>query len=129
MLTDCSKSTDPPVPERSGTRDTRDVPRAPNIPPSQGGRLARALRITPHQALVREMVLQLKKGFLNADYFQDKFGVNIIDHWRNEWDKLVADELAHVSDARVELTRAGLLQVDGLLPAFFEPEHRGVRYT
>ena len=30
---------------------------------------------------------------------------------------------------RIELTREGLLHVDGLLPAFFEPEHRGVRYT
>ena len=30
---------------------------------------------------------------------------------------------------RIELTRAGLLRVDGLLPAFFEPEHQGIRYT
>ena len=30
---------------------------------------------------------------------------------------------------KLRLTRAGLLQVDALLPAFFEPEHRGVRYT
>jgi hypothetical protein len=30
---------------------------------------------------------------------------------------------------RVELTREGLLQADGLLPSFFEPEYRGVRYT
>ena len=30
---------------------------------------------------------------------------------------------------RIELTRQGLLQADALLPAFFEPEHRGVRYT
>jgi oxygen-independent coproporphyrinogen-3 oxidase len=27
------------------------------------------------------------------------------------------------------LTRKGLLQVDALLPDFFEPQHRGVRYT
>ena len=30
---------------------------------------------------------------------------------------------------RVNLTRAGLLRVDALLPAFFEPQHQGVRYT
>jgi oxygen-independent coproporphyrinogen-3 oxidase len=29
----------------------------------------------------------------------------------------------------VRLTRAGLLRVDGLLPRFFEPEHRNIRYT
>ena len=91
--------------------------------------LARGLRITPHQALVREMILQLKKGFLDVRYFQDKFGVDIVDSWQEEWDSLVASELAQVSETRIELNREGLLQVDGLLPAFFEPEHRGVRYT
>ena len=30
---------------------------------------------------------------------------------------------------RIELTMEGLLRVDGLLPAFFEDENRGVRYT
>jgi oxygen-independent coproporphyrinogen-3 oxidase len=30
---------------------------------------------------------------------------------------------------RIELSRQGLLQVDALLPAFFEPEFQGVRYT
>ena len=35
----------------------------------------------------------------------------------------------NVANDKVELTRAGLLQVDKLLPAFFEAEHRGTRYT
>ena len=34
-----------------------------------------------------------------------------------------------IHDDGVELTPDGLLQVDRLLPAFFEPEHRGTRYT
>jgi oxygen-independent coproporphyrinogen-3 oxidase len=29
----------------------------------------------------------------------------------------------------VELTRKGLLQVDSLLPEYFEEEHRAIRYT
>ena len=29
----------------------------------------------------------------------------------------------------IRLTRSGLLQVDSLLPEYFEPEHREVRYT
>jgi oxygen-independent coproporphyrinogen III oxidase len=33
------------------------------------------------------------------------------------------------TDDGVSLTRKGLLQVDRLLPAFFEPRHRGARYT
>ena len=41
------------------------------------------------------------------------------------------DELCTIDrDAgRIQLTRAGLLQVDSLLPAFFEPQFQGVRYT
>lgn len=91
--------------------------------------LGRALRITPHQALVREMILQLKKGWLDRAYFQEKFGVNIVDHWRDAWTGYENDGLLTIGADRIELTREGLLQVDGLLPAFFEAEHQGVRYT
>jgi oxygen-independent coproporphyrinogen III oxidase len=91
--------------------------------------LNRAMRISPRQALIREMILQLKKGYLNARYFAKKFGVDIIDEWRAVWDEYVAEGYAVLEDDRVELTRAGLLRVDGLLPAFFEPEFRDVRYT
>ena len=36
---------------------------------------------------------------------------------------------AKIDGRRVELTRSGLLRADSLLPAFFEPEYRDVRYT
>jgi oxygen-independent coproporphyrinogen III oxidase len=91
--------------------------------------LNRALRISPRQALVREMILQLKKGYLDGAYFQKKFGVDIFDEWRGAWDEYVDEGYAVLGANRVELTRAGLLRVDGLLPAFFEPEFRDVRYT
>ena len=93
--------------------------------------LNRVLGITPHQQLVREMVLQLKKGYLRIDYFRDKFGVEIVEHWQEVWSDYETAGLAkHVPHRdRIELTRHGLLQVDSLLPAFFEPEHQGVRYT
>ncbi len=91
--------------------------------------LGRAMKPTEHQLLVREMILQLKRGFLDRQYFQDKFGVDIVDHWSDEWQQHVADGFARIENGRIELTRQGLLRVDGLLPVFFEPEHRGVRYT
>ncbi len=77
------------------------------------------------------MILQLKKGYLRIDYFRDKFGVDIVDRWQEVWSDYETDGLAkHVPHRdRIELTRQGLLQVDSLLPAFFEPEHQGVRYT
>jgi oxygen-independent coproporphyrinogen-3 oxidase len=93
--------------------------------------LGRGLRISPHQRLVREMILQLKRGYLNADTFQQKFGVDIIGNWREAWAEHENDCLATVEaeHGRIELTRAGLLQVDSLLPAFFETQFQGVRYT
>ena len=42
----------------------------------------------------------------------------------------VTDEgMAAVTGDEVRLTRKGLLRADTLLPRFFEPEHRGIRYT
>lgn len=91
--------------------------------------LGRALRPTPDQLLIRELILQLKRGFLDVAYFEGKYGVDILQRF--------AEPLAHHrqqgwlvwNDDRVELTREGLLRADGLLPAFFEPQFQGVRYT
>jgi len=91
--------------------------------------LGRALRITPHQALVRELVLQLKKGHIAPSYFQDKFGVDIHDEWDDVWSRYEGEGLITLGDDAIRLTRAGLLRADSLLPAFFEQEHQGVRYT
>jgi oxygen-independent coproporphyrinogen-3 oxidase len=91
--------------------------------------LYRALRPTKHQLLVREMILQLKRGYLDAGYFRKKFGVEILDEWREEWQSHQGDGMLTINGDRIELTRQGLLHADALLPVFFEPEHRGVRYT
>ena len=93
--------------------------------------LNRGMRLSPHQRLVREMILQLKRGYLNVAYFRDKFGVDILDRWSDVWAGLRTGRSVPIDrDAdRIELTRDGLLQVDSLLPAFFEPQFQGVRYT
>ncbi|WP_238476606.1 coproporphyrinogen-III oxidase family protein [Bythopirellula goksoeyrii] len=91
--------------------------------------VGRALQITPHQALVREMILQLKRGFLDADYFQNKFSCDILAQWSEVWQEYQDAGYLAISGRRVELTREGLLRVDSLLPAFFEPQFRDVRYT
>jgi oxygen-independent coproporphyrinogen III oxidase len=91
--------------------------------------LYRGMRPTPHQLLVREMILQLKTGRLEADYFRRKFGVDIVEHWDENWRQFQADGYLTVDADRIELTRSGLLRADALLPAFFEPQHQGVRYT
>ncbi len=91
--------------------------------------LWRGMRPSAHQRLVREMILQLKTGRLDAGYFRRKFGVEILNEWRDAWHEYEAEELLAINGDRIELSRTGLLQADALLPAFFEAEHRGVRYT
>lgn len=97
--------------------------------------LGRAYQPTALQSLIREMILQLKKGYLDVSYFQAKHEVNIFDHWHAEWEELVGEEFVELDrdengDVRqIRLTMDGLLRVDGLLPRFFEEQLRGVRYT
>jgi oxygen-independent coproporphyrinogen III oxidase len=91
--------------------------------------LGRGFVPTGHQLLVREMILLLKRGYLDASYFRDKFGVDIIDHWADAWRRYVDIGYATIDGDSIRLTRNGLLRVDSMLPAFFEAEHQGVRYT
>jgi oxygen-independent coproporphyrinogen-3 oxidase len=89
----------------------------------------RALKPTKHQSLIREMILQLKSGKLDRSYFQNKYEVDIVDHWQDQWQQHVDDGMLTISNDQITLTRKGLLRADGLLPVFFEPDHQGVRYT
>jgi oxygen-independent coproporphyrinogen-3 oxidase len=89
----------------------------------------RALKITDHQRLIREVILQLKLGYLDAAYFREKFGVDIANEFSEQFGSLVSDGYATTDNGEIRLTRAGLLRVDALLPRFFEPEHRDIRYT
>jgi oxygen-independent coproporphyrinogen-3 oxidase len=89
----------------------------------------RALPATPHQLLVREMILQLKLGRIDAGYFRSKFGVEIISEFADAYKSLVDEGFAAIEGDDVRLTRQGLLRVDSLLSRFFEPEFQNVRYT
>ena len=41
--------------------------------------LGRGLKTTAHQRLVRELILLIKRGYLDADYFQQKFDVDVLE--------------------------------------------------
>ena len=47
--------------------------------------LGRAFEPTRYQLLIREMILQLKKGRISANYFQEKFDVDILQEWSEVW--------------------------------------------
>jgi oxygen-independent coproporphyrinogen III oxidase len=91
--------------------------------------LGRALPVDSSGLLIREMILQLKTSRLDAAYFQRKFFTNILECFAEPFQRLAEEGQLSISPHGVELTRAGLLQVDRFLPAFFEPQHRGTRYT
>lgn len=91
--------------------------------------LSRALETTPEQQLIREMILLLKRGYLDTNYFQQKFGQNVLEKWADVWQDYADQGWAEIDGDHIRLTREGLLRADALLPAFFEPEHQDVRYT
>ena len=89
----------------------------------------RALRPTRHQLLIRELVLQLKEGHISAQPFRAKFGIDILEEFAEPLRNQQAAGYLTVDGDEIQLTRKGLLQVDSLLPEYFEEEHRQVRYT
>ncbi|MCA9742181.1 MAG: coproporphyrinogen III oxidase family protein [Deferribacteres bacterium] len=91
--------------------------------------LSRSYAATATERLTRETILQLKLGKLNPDYFRSKFGVDILEQFAQPFRELQAEGFLSLSDNAVTLTRTGLLQVDALLPRFYEPKYRNARYT
>ena len=84
--------------------------------------ILRALPLTMKQKLIREMVLQLKTGVLDAQYFRGKFTIDIWNEFQPVFERLSEERLLDRNNDTIALTRRGLLRVDHFLPEFFEPE-------
>ncbi|MEM6793009.1 MAG: coproporphyrinogen-III oxidase family protein [Acidobacteriota bacterium] len=92
--------------------------------------LGRAYVTESRERLTRELILQMKLGELDLSYFRQKFDVDPLEAWGPVFERLEQGEMMDVIDRdRVELTRKGLLQVDTLLPNFYDAAHQGARYT
>ena len=92
--------------------------------------LHRAYRPTEEERLIRELVLQLKLGHVEPDYFQAKYGVDIRSRFVEALSGLRAEGyLNGRGSSQLELTRDGLLRIDSLLPRFFLEKHTNIRYT
>ncbi|MEW6129745.1 MAG: coproporphyrinogen-III oxidase family protein [Acidobacteriota bacterium] len=91
--------------------------------------LLRALPLTKKQRLIRELILQLKTGKLDLQYFARKFSVDVWQEFAAVFNSLVEKEFLFRTESQIELTRSGLLQVDSFLSEFFEPEQKPVRYV
>jgi oxygen-independent coproporphyrinogen-3 oxidase len=92
--------------------------------------LGRAYRPTADEQLIREFILQLKRGSVRPRYFHEKYGIDPLHRFNAQLDSLQSDGfLTELNSGRIALTRAGLLRVDSLLHRFFLPQHSGIRYT
>lgn len=89
----------------------------------------RSMLPTADERLVREMILQMKLGHVSRSYFQNKFGVDIIQRFAKPLSQLAAEGFLSMDGETIRYSRRGLLQVDTLLHDFFLPEHRDARYA
>jgi oxygen-independent coproporphyrinogen-3 oxidase len=87
------------------------------------------MKTTEEERMVREFILQMKLGRVSQRYFQEKFGVNVGERFREQFADLQARNLLAAQGEWIVLTREALLKVDTLLHAFFLPQHRGPRYV
>jgi oxygen-independent coproporphyrinogen-3 oxidase len=92
--------------------------------------LSRAYRPTEEERMIREFILQLKRGSLRPAYFREKYQEKVLERFSPQLQSL--DDEGYLDKANeeiVSLSREGLLRVDSLLPRFFLPQHTGIRYT
>ncbi|HUP25297.1 MAG TPA: coproporphyrinogen-III oxidase family protein [Thermoanaerobaculia bacterium] len=101
------------------------------LPAIEAGGLAirRALVPSDAERLTRELILQLKTGRVEREYFRHKFGRDAVDEHSESFATLQEQGLLAVTEDRVTLRPEGLLRVDQLLPEFYAPKYRGARYT
>lgn len=89
----------------------------------------RAYVLNDDERLIREFVLQLKLGRANGSYFREKFHSDIFARFAAPLAFFANQGFLKQNGDDLALTREGLLRVDRLLPAFYLPEHRHVRYS
>lgn len=90
--------------------------------------VVRGYRLNLEEQVVREFVLQLKLGTVSRQYFNRKFGIDLVQRFAEPLRELAANGWMTWDDASIRLTPSGLVRVDRLLPAFYLPEHRACSY-
>jgi oxygen-independent coproporphyrinogen-3 oxidase len=91
--------------------------------------VSRAFPTTADERLTRELILQLKLGQLVPSYFQQRYGVDIIDRFEGPLQALRSESMLSFDANEVRLTPDGMLRVDQLLPAFYDERYQNSRYT
>lgn len=89
----------------------------------------RALTPTPGERLIRELVLQFKRGQVSTAYFEDKFNVDIRERFADALGRMQEWGYLTITADELRLNREGLLQADRLVRELFLAKHRDVRYA
>lgn len=84
----------------------------------------RAMKISGDEAMVRQFILQMKLGEVDAGYFRRRFGVDVIARFAGPLRRYEAAGFLKIGGERIVLDRDALLQVDTMLHEFFLPEHQ-----
>ena len=91
--------------------------------------VGRAYATSKREQSIRELILQLKLGRVDTEYLGAKFDVDVLTEYSDQLRSLESRGMLSLEDQQICLTNKGLLRVDSLLPEFYDPEHRGGRYT
>ena len=86
--------------------------------------IKRAFQTNEEERMIREFILQMKLGHVEARYFEEKFGVNILERFAAQLAELTEEGLLRVGEGSIDLDRDGLLCVDNLLHDFFLEHHK-----
>ncbi len=92
----------------------------------ESGRLPtkRSFQTTEEERMIREFILRMKLGRVDAGIFTEKYGVDVLGRWEKELEGLSEEGLLNVVGGEIVLERDGLLCVDNILHDFFLSEHK-----
>jgi len=90
--------------------------------------VARGYVLSKEERMIREFILQLKLGSVSREYFRHKFAADPAERFAFQLRQFQASGWMVIDDTSVRLTRAGLVRVDRLLPAFYLEEHQTCAY-
>lgn len=89
----------------------------------------RAHVLSNEEKLRREVILQFKTGCLDLTYFREKFGVDLLEHFPDQINYLLRNNMLTIEKNALKLSRTALLDVDWWLPQFYLLKHQNLRYT
>ncbi len=89
----------------------------------------RAYEMDDEERMIRQFILLIKEGRIERQYFLDRYGVDVLERFKDGLAKHQKGGLITLDEGGVSLTPEGFLRVDWMLPTFFLERHRGERYV